>query len=211
MLIAHDQPLARSALENVLKAEPDIEVVAVCEEREADAEVQRCRPDVLLLSTDQDDTGSHTAAWLRTLPEPPITALLVDYRYGNNIATTVRSGVTGLLDKNSEPRHFVDAVRVLASRGTVLAEPFTKAVLNTLLKSAPTADRQSIASALSSRERSILALVAQGLSNKGIADQLFLSPGTVKSYLSEIMAKTGSSNRVQVAVLACKAGLIDTA
>ncbi|MFI2077519.1 hypothetical protein [Streptomyces triculaminicus] len=76
---------------------------------------------------------------------------------------------TGLLDKNSEPRHLVDAVRVLASRGTVLAEPVAKVVLSVFLKAATTADEDSKASVLSVRERSTAALVAEGLSNKDIA------------------------------------------
>ncbi|MEV4742513.1 response regulator transcription factor [Streptomyces sp. NPDC049555] len=151
-----------------------------------------------------------TLAWLRTLAKPPATALLVDDdRQDQDIAAAIEAGVTGL-HKNSEPQHFVDAVRVLASRGTIMSEPVAKTVLKAFLKTAA-ADEEHRTSTLSARERSILALVAAGLSDKDIADRSFLSPGTVKGYLSEIMAKTGVSNRVQAAVPARRAGLADVA
>jgi DNA-binding NarL/FixJ family response regulator len=134
--------------------------------------------------------------------------MLTTFDTDEYIGTALRGGAAGFLLKDTDPEQLVHAVRVLADGGRVLSPAVTDTVIAGYLDAGP--DRQTAARlrTMTTRELDVLALLGEGLSNAEIAARLFLSTGTVKDHISAILAKLGTSNRVQAAVFAHQAGLL---
>jgi len=209
VVVIDDETLVRSGLSLIVGSAPDIEVVATCSGGEAVAEVEKHRPDVVLLDIRMPDVDGLTVLrGLRALPEPPAVAMLTTFDSDEYIGTALRGGAAGFLLKDTDPEQLVHAVRVLASGGSILSPAVTGTVINGYLGASP--DRPTVARlrTMTTRELDVLALLGEGLSNAEIAQRLFLSTGTVKDHISAILAKLGTANRVQAAVIAHQAGLV---
>ncbi|MFI7243134.1 response regulator [Streptomyces qinglanensis] len=211
VVVVDDEELVRSGLRLVLGTAPDIEVVAVCGGGAAVATVLAHRPDVLLLDIRMPDVDGLTV--LRRLhadpdAEAPRTAMLTTFDAEEYLGAALHAGAAGFLLKDTAPEQLVHAVRVLADGGRVLAPGVTSTVIGGYLGGRHGTDAEHRAARLTCRERQVLALVGEGLSNNGIAQRLNLAHGTVKDHVSALLAKLGGLNRVQAAVLADRAGLV---
>ncbi|MFJ6609980.1 response regulator [Streptomyces sp. NPDC091289] len=210
--VVDDEQLVRSGLKLILGAAPDIDVVACCDGVDAVDRVREARPDVLLLDIRMPEVDGLTVLRrVGALTAPPAVAMLTTFDAGHYIDDALRSGAAGLLMKNTAPEQLVHAVRVLAAGGRILAPEAVGPVVEGYLAGGRDTGAAARTGALTGREGQVLALVGAGLSNREIARELRLSHGTVKDHVSAVLSKLGGVNRVQAAVLADRAGLIDGA
>ena len=217
VLIADDQELVRSGYRAILGTYPDIEVVgAATDGAEAVQMAQQLRPDVVLMDIRMPALDGIAAT--RDITGNPILAsthvlVLTTFDIDRYVYDALSAGASGFLLKDADPDEIADAVRVVA-RGDALIQP---SVMKRLIRdfaasaqsgSAPAAELRERVESLTDREREILVLVARGLANDRIGEQLFISPATVKTHLARIMAKTDSHDRAQLVMLAYEAGLV---
>ncbi|MFC9387539.1 response regulator [Streptomyces venezuelae] len=210
VVVVDDEALVRSGFQMILNASDSIEVVATAEGAQATDVIRRERPDVVLLDIRMPDVDGLTVLrQIQTLPEPPHVAMLTTFDTDEYILTALRSGASGFLLKDTEPEQLAQLVRTLAAGGVVMSPKASRA----LLRSHPGAGAPQDADVsrvglLSDRERDVLVLVAEGLSNADIGTRIHLSAGTVKDHVSSILTKLRVSSCVQAALLAERAGLL---
>ncbi|WKD36945.1 response regulator [Streptomyces xanthophaeus] len=213
VMVVDDEALVRSGLTMILNAAADIEVVAATGGGQALTAVATYAPDLVLLDIRMPDVDGLTIlARLMELPDPPVVAMLTTFDSDQYIASALRSGASGFLVKDTDPDELAHLVRSLAAGGVALAPQVTATVISGYLhhQGEQRATTHAV-SRLSARERDILVLLSQGLSNADIGRRLHLSIGTVKDYVSAVLAKLDVSNRVQAALWAQRAGLLDGA
>ncbi|NML51371.1 response regulator transcription factor [Streptomyces sp. R302] len=209
-MVVDDEALVRSGFRMILNASDGIEVVATAEGAQAADVVRRELPDVVLLDIRMPDVDGLTVLrQIRELPAPPHVAMLTTFDTDEYILTALRSGASGFLLKDTEPEQLAQLVRTLAAGGVVMSPKASRA----LLRGHPGAGAPQDADVarvglLSDRERDVLVLVAEGLSNADIGTRIHLSAGTVKDHVSSILTKLRVSSRVQAALLAERAGLL---
>lgn len=210
VVVVDDEALVRSGFQMILNASEGIRVVATAEGAQAADVIRREMPDVVLLDVRMPDVDGLTVLQqIQTLPEPPHVAMLTTFDTDEYILTALRSGAAGFLLKDTEPEQLAQLVRTLAAGGVVMSPKASRA----LLRGHPGAGAPQDADVarvglLSDRERDVLALVAEGLSNADIGTRIHLSAGTVKDHVSSILTKLRVSSRVQAALLAERAGLL---
>ncbi|MFE2125031.1 response regulator [Streptomyces amritsarensis] len=209
-MVVDDEALVRSGFRMILNASAGIEVVATAEGAQAADVIRRERPDVVLLDIRMPDVDGLTVLrQIQEMPEPPHVAMLTTFDTDEYILTALRSGASGFLLKDTEPEQLTQLVRTLAAGGVVMSPKASRA----LLRSHPGAAAPRDADAarvrlLSDRERDVLTLIAEGLSNADIGTRIHLSQGTVKDHVSSILTKLRVTSRVQAALLAERAGLL---
>jgi len=206
VVVVDDEALVRSGFELILSVSDDVRVVATAVGAEAVEAVRRERPDVLLLDIRMPDVDGLTVLRaVRALPEPPVVAMLTTFDTDEYVLTALRNGAAGFLLKDTEPEQLAQLVRTLAAGGVVLSPKASHAVL----RGHPEADEGvTRVGRLTERERQVLVLVAEGLSNGEIGARVHLSPSTVKDHVSTILGKPRVRSRVQAALLAQRAGLL---
>ncbi|WP_406335456.1 response regulator [Streptomyces sp. NBC_00203] len=201
----------RSGFRLILNAADDIEVVSTTAGAEAVDAVLRERPDVVLLDIRMPDVDGLTVLRkLRALPGTPVVAMLTTFDADEYILTALRSGAAGFLLKDTEPEQLAQLVRTLAAGGVVMSPKASRAVWQSHPGAAAVDDVEAArVGRLTEREREVLVLIAEGLSNADIGTRVHLSAGTVKDHVSSILTKLRVSSRVQAAPLAQRAGLLD--
>ncbi|MFC1407948.1 response regulator [Streptacidiphilus sp. N1-12] len=208
VVVVDDEALIRSGLAMILNTAPDIEVVATCSGLEALAVIQRDRPQVVLLDIRMPDVDGLTLLRrIRALPDGPYVAMLTTFDTDEYLDRAIGLGAGGFLLKDTEPELLARSVRAVATGAGCLSAP----VLRRLRESAPKAGRggDEAIGALSERERQVLGFLGHGLSNIEIGARMHLGAATVKDYVSAVLTKLGVANRIQAAVLAERAGLIE--
>jgi DNA-binding NarL/FixJ family response regulator len=215
VLLADDQPLLRRGFRMILEAEDGLTVAGEAGDgAEAVELARRCRPDVVLMDIRMPGTDGIEATRQITASEPGVRVLVLttfdvdEYAFG-----ALRAGASGFLLKDVRPGELVDAVRTVASGDAVVSPRVTRRLLEEYAQVLPVSGDQQAGrypqlSALTEREREVLAAVAQGLSNTEIAMSLYVSETTVKSHVGRILAKLGLRDRVQIVVLAYESGLV---
>jgi DNA-binding NarL/FixJ family response regulator len=213
VMFADDEELVRSGLRAMVSPASDIEVVGeAADGRTAVEAVRRFHPDVALLDIRMrtPDDGIRALRAIQTLPKPPAVAMLTTFDIDEYVSLALRFGANGFLLKDIEPIMLVRAIRDLARGGAVLDPGVAARMVNAhrdgQRASAPA--RELLAS-LSDREREVVTLIGQGLSNAEIGGRLHLSEATVKGYVSAVLSKIGAANRVQAALLAYRGGLVE--
>jgi DNA-binding NarL/FixJ family response regulator len=207
--VIDDEALVRSGLSMILAVPDDMDVVVSCDGVRAVEEITRERPDVVLLDIRMPEVDGITVlARVLALPDPPVVAMLTTFAADDQVTAALRAGAVGFLLKDTEPEQLIHAVRVLATGGSVLSPAVTRTVIGGYVATAADPDISELIAAMTDREREVLALLGEGLSNLEISQRLFLSVGTVKEYVSTVLAKLGAANRVRAAVLAHRAGLV---
>ncbi|WP_370082056.1 response regulator [Streptacidiphilus sp. MAP12-16] len=192
----------------ILGTAPDIEVVATCSGVESLAVVREHRPHVVLLDIRMPDIDGLTLLRrLRALPESPHVAMLTTFDTDEYLDQALRLGASGFLLKDTEPDILARSVRAVATGAGCLSAP----VLRRLREGGrPAGGRGSeVIDSLSERERQVLGFLGHGLSNIEIGARMHLGAATVKDYVSAVLTKLGVANRIQAAVLAERAGLIE--
>jgi DNA-binding NarL/FixJ family response regulator len=211
VMLADDEDLVRSGLRMILSSAGDIEVVAECDDGLLVADLARQhRPHVVLLDVRMRSADGLVALRrLRTLPEPPRVAMLTTFDVDEYVSEALRLGASGFLLKDTEPEQLVKAVRDLARGGAVLDPGVAARVLAAVADGERAAEpARRLLTSLSEREREVLQLIGQGMSNAEIGGALHLSEATVKGYVSSVLGKIGAVNRVQAALVAYRGGLI---
>jgi len=213
VLIVDDQALLRSALVNLLAAEEGIEVVGEAADGASAVEsARRHRPDVVVMDVRMPGSDGITAtADIVGDPDLAQTRILIltTFEVEENIVGALRAGASGFLAKDADPGEIVRAIRVVASGDALLSPAATRSVVERLLAQPQRLDAASPGlDNLTDREREVLGYVARGLSNHEIAGMLVVSPLTIKTHVSRILAKTGSRDRAQLVALAYSSGLI---
>lgn len=211
VMVVDDEALVRSGFELILSAADDIEVVATTAGAAAVDTVRAEGPDVVLLDIRMPDVDGLTVLrQLRALPEPPVVAMLTTFDADEYILTALRSGAAGFLLKDTEPDQLAQLVRTLAAGGVVMSPKASRAVWQSHPGAAVVDDEDATrVGRLTEREREVLVLIAEGLSNAEIGTRIHLSAGTVKDHVSAILTKLRVGSRVQAALLAQRAGLLD--
>jgi DNA-binding NarL/FixJ family response regulator len=208
VLVADDQPLARAGLAALLGAEPDVDVVAVAADGTEALDAARALvPDVACL--DVRMPGPSGIEVTRALCGPEATVrvpvlVLTTFDIDDYVFGALEAGASGFLLKDAEPEEIVSAVRQVAAGRGALDRAVTKRVLRefALRRSLQPVTAEGAAGVLTAREREILQLLAQGMSNEDIAAALTVEVSTVKSHLARMLPKLGVRSRLQAVVWA---------
>jgi len=204
VLIVDDHPLVRKGLQAILLSLDDMEVVGqAADGEEAVRECARTMPDVVLMDLVMPvmDGATATAAIRRRCPDTQVLAL-TSFTDEETIEGALRAGAIGYVLKNVSGEALAGAIRAARAGQSTLAQEAVQALMR--VASGP----YQPGSDLSTREREVLALLADGMRNAEIATRLYLSPSTVKTHVSRIMAKLNVSTRTEAAALAIRKHLI---
>ena len=210
VLIADDQSMVRHGFRMIVEAEPDMEVVAEAANGEqALAATRRFAPDVVLMDIRMPVLDGLEAA-RRILAEDgaPRVIMLTTFDLDEYVYESLCAGASGFLLKNSSPEQLVQAVRVVV-RGEALLDPaVTRGVIERFTGAgrSPAIQPEGLEE-LTPREREVLVLIARGLSNAEIGEELVVAPGTVKTHVANVLAKLRLRDRTQAIVLAYEHGL----
>ena len=209
--IADDQALVRAGFVSLLDAGDDITVVGEARDGAEAVELPgAARPDVLLMDVRMPGLDGIEAT-RRIVGDPDLVSVrvvvLTTYEVDEYVFEALRAGASGFLTKDVEPDDLRAAVRTVADGNALLTPSVTRRVVDAFAAAPHAAPDRSRLEVLSDRERDVLALVGQGLSNQEIADRLYLSPLTAKTHVSRIMQKLGVRDRAQLVVVAFQTGL----
>ena len=210
LLICDDQEVVREGLRAILGTVPGIEVVGVVANgAEAVESVPSLGPDVVLMDLNMPIKNGVQATREIAAAHPDVKVLvLTTYDAEEWVIDAIRAGAAGYMLKDAPRDQLVAAIKGTAE-GTTHVDPAVAGNLFTLVAAAGDVGTTNIADKLSDREMDVLRLLGKGLSNNEIAGQLFLSEGTVRNYVSAVLAKLQVSDRTQAAVLAVKHGLVE--
>ncbi|CAM5462018.1 response regulator transcription factor [Streptomyces tanashiensis] len=212
VVIADDEPLIRAGIRMILISDPEIEVVGEAADGRAAVEAARVHAaDVVLL-----DIQMPVLDGLSALPElrraAPAARVIILTTFGEreNVLRALEHGGAGFLLKDTAPAELIGAVRAAAAGDAYLSPAATRHVVERLAtgrEAARAEEARTRVAALSEKERDVLSLLGEGLSNADAGKRLHMSEATVKTYVSRILAKLHCENRVQAALLARDAGL----
>jgi DNA-binding NarL/FixJ family response regulator len=211
VLIADDQQLLRAGFRVILESEPDIEVVGEAADGiEAVDLVGSTRPDVVLMDIRMPRLdGLSATERLMTLPEPPRVVVLTTFDQNEYVVRALRAGAYGFLLKDAPASRLIAAIRAAAS-GEALIEPsITRRLIEQF--TAPDIEPTGVPPAMRSltdRELQVLRLMARGLSNAEIGEEMVIAETTVKTHVARVLTKLGVRDRVQAVVLAYDSGFV---
>jgi DNA-binding NarL/FixJ family response regulator len=213
ILIVDDQALVRAGFRMILEAEPDFEVVgeAANGAQAVDAAV-RLKPDVVLMDVQMPEVdGLEATRRLLEVDGGAKVVMLTTFDMDQYIYEALRVGASGFLLKDVPPEQLVAGIRAVSSGDALLAPSVTRRMIAEFVRRPPTSATrlEPKLAELTPREFEVLKLIAAGMSNAEIADQLFVSNTTVKTHVARILMKLGLRDRVQAVVLAYQSGLID--
>ncbi len=211
--IADDQALVRDGFRVQLGLVADMEFVGEASTGEQAVDLaQREQPDVLLMDVRMPVLDGIEAT--RRITSDPAAArvrvlVLTTFDVDEYVFAALRAGASGFLLKDATPEELLTAIRVVAAGDSLLAPSATRHLVTEFVsRPSPGRPRGTLLRALTDREREVLVLVAQGMSNAEVAGQLVMSPATAKTHVSRILAKLGLRDRAQLVIAAYESGLI---
>jgi DNA-binding NarL/FixJ family response regulator len=212
VLLADDQALLRAGLRMIVDATPDLEVVG---EASTGQEAVRLAADADIVLMDIRMLDLDGLAATRMITSDSALAatrvlILTTFEIDEYVFQALRAGASGFLGKSAEPDEVRAAIRTIAAGDSLLSPAATKSLIAQFLAgpehvSASTAERLTV---LTEREREVLTLVAEGMSNDEIAHHLIVSPSTAKTHVNRAMAKLDARDRAQLVVIAYQSGLV---
>jgi DNA-binding NarL/FixJ family response regulator len=216
VLLVDDQHMVRSGFSMMLSVEDDIDVVGEAANGALAVDQARAlRPDVVLMDVQMPVKDGIEATREIVAEDLAKVLILTTFDRDDYVFDGLRAGASGFLLKNAGPEQLVEAIRAVADGHALLAPEVTRRVIGAMTSgSAPDATSGSGAGGipglehLTEREREVLTLVAEGKSNGEIAKELFLGEATIKTHVSNCLAKLHARDRVQLVVLAHRAGLV---
>ncbi len=213
VVIADDQALVRGGFRAMLEAQPDIEVLGEAGDGEEALGLARdLRPDVVLMDVRMPKLDGLEAT--RRLLADPLAKrarvlMLTTFDRNAYVYEALKAGASGFLLKDAPPERLVDAVRTVAGGEALLAPAIVRRLIEQYVQQPPVdAGTPAALAGLSARELEVLRLLARGSSNSEIADELYVSPATIKTHVASIFSKLGLRDRVQAVVVAYETGLI---
>ncbi|MFH8389391.1 response regulator [Streptomyces sp. NPDC018036] len=214
LVIVDDDPLVRAGLALMLGGAGDVEIVGeAADGSEVEDLVDRVRPEVVLMDIRMPGVDGLTATErLRGRERAPQVVVLTTFHADEQVLRALRAGAAGFVLKDTPPAEILAAVRRVAAGDPVLSPAVTRQLMEHAAGSALDSRRSGARSrmaVLNEREREVAVEVGRGSSNAEIAAGLFMSVATVKTHVSRILAKLGLNNRVQIALLAYDAGLLE--
>jgi DNA-binding NarL/FixJ family response regulator len=212
VVLADDQALVRAGFRALLDAQDDIEVVGEADDGEEAIRLAKSLvPDVILmdirmpgldgLAATRAIAGDERLSGVRIV-------ILTTFELDEYVFEALRSGASGFLVKDTEPVELLRAVRAVAGGEALLSPSVTRRLIAEFATRAKEPMRSPELDHLTDREREVMALVAEGLSNEEIARRLYVSPATAKTHVSRAMIKLHARDRAQLVVLAYESGLV---
>jgi DNA-binding NarL/FixJ family response regulator len=211
VLLADDQALVRAGFRSLLDAQDDVEVVGEAGNgEEAVRMAAELMPDLVLMDIRMPEVDGLEAT-RRIAADPRLAetkvVILTTFGLDEYVFEAIRAGASGFLVKDTEPAELVQAVRVVAAGEALLSPSVTRQLISEFAARA----KEPVAGGLeelTDREREVVGLVAEGLSNEEIAGRLSMSPATAKTHVSRAMGKLGARDRAQLVVMAYESGLV---
>ncbi|MFL5644549.1 MAG: response regulator [Chloroflexota bacterium] len=214
VLLVDDQELVRTGFRMILTDQPDIEVVGeAADGKQGIDAAQRLQPDVVVMDIRMPvlDGIEATRRIVRDAAVPNARVLiLTTFDADENVVEALRAGASGFLLKDVTPADLVVAIKTIAAGEALLAPAVTRRLLDRYADRLPPVNEERNAALrdLTEREVEVLKLVGRGLSNREIAESLFLAEPTVKTHISHVFDKLDLRDRAQAVVLAYEAGLV---
>lgn len=212
VLIADDQELVRSGFAMILEAEADITVVGEAEDGHAAlAASGQLNPDVVLMDIRMPDMDGLEATRQLLRDDPALTRVLIltTFDLDEYVYQALHAGASGFLLKDSPPDQLLAATRIVAGGDALLAPSITRKVIQEFARRpGRSLTPPAGLSDLTAREHEVLTLLARGLSNSQIADQLIISDATVKTHVARVLMKLNLADRVHAVIFAYETGLV---
>ncbi|RGC66963.1 Transcriptional regulatory protein LiaR [Micromonospora sp. MW-13] len=213
VMLVDDQAVVRAGFRVILEQAGDIEVVAEASNGSSAVELaRRLHPDVICMDVRMPG-GDGLAATRQIVADaagaPPAVLVVTTFDLDEYVFGALESGASGFILKDCEPEDLIDAVRRLANGYGLVDQAVTHRVISEFARRRPAPPSDAAAAhQLTAREQEIVGLLAKGLSNVEIAEELFIETSTVKSHLGRAMAKIGVRDRLQTVVWAYQNGLV---
>lgn len=217
VLLVDDQAMVRAGFRMILETEDDITVVGEAANGAEALEVtRRVQPDVVLMDVQMpvmDGIEATRQLLAGTASGTARVMILTTFERDEYVFEALRAGASGFLLKNAPPEDLIDAIRIIADGQALLAPSVTRRLIEEFTRQPATtpAVRPDALRTLTERETEVLHLVARGRSNTEIADALFVSEATIKTHVSNVLAKLDLDNRVQAVIFAYESGLVTRA
>lgn len=212
VLIADDQSIVREGLRTILEMEEGLEIVGeAAGGQEAVVRTSELLPDVVLMDIRMKDMdGVEATRRIRAATPSTKVIILTNYDEDENIFESIKAGASGYLMKDIVPQQLVSSIKSVAEGYTLVYPSVARRVLDEFRRMGEPAEKPEnvLLEKLTGREQEVLSLIAEGLSNREIANKLFLSEKTVKTHITNIFSKLQISSRAQAVVLALKQGLV---
>ena len=211
VLLADDHTILRAGLRMMLSVQPDIEIVGEASDgRQAIAEAQRLQPDVILMDITMPEVNGieATRQVKKLLPETRVLGLTM-HENEEYLFQVLRAGASGYILKEAADTELISAIRIVNNGSFYLSPSAQSMMVGDYLLRVRTGEERDSYSELTEREREILKLVADGLTNNQIAERLIISPKTVDTHRTHIMDKLNLHNRAELVKYAMRRGLLE--
>jgi len=211
VLLADDHTILRAGLKMMLNAQPDIEVVGEAQDgRQAIHEAQRLQPDIVLMDiTMPEVNGIEATKQVKKLLPDIRVLILTMHEHDEYVFQTLRAGASGYMLKEAADTELITALHVIQSGQFYLSPAAQSVMVGDYLQRVRTGEEKDSYSSLTEREREILKLVAEGLTNNQIAERLVISPKTVDTHRTHIMDKLNLHSRAELVKYAIRRGLLE--
>ena len=212
VLLVDDDDLMRAGLKSVLSSDETIEVVGEAGDgRVALSRIRDLRPDLVLMDIRMPELDGISATREVLVAEPGVkVVVLTTFEQDDYIFEALSAGASGFLLKRTKPEELIAAIHTVAAGDSLLSPSVTRRVIDRMAtQPSPVASSRRL-DQLTPREHQVLELVARGLSNREIAEALFIEESTVKTHVKRILMKLGLRDRVQAVILAYEMGVIRT-
>ena len=230
VVVADDQALVRVGFCGIISATPGFVVVGEAGNgAEAVEAARRARPDVILMDVRMPVMDGIEATRQITQSTDVRALILTTFDLDEYVFAALRAGASGFLLKDTLPAELLTAIRVVAAGDALLAPSVTRRLIGEFARTAPAAGAVSgladpavktaaggrctadlLARVVTEREREVLTMVARGLSNAEVAEQLTISPATAKTHVAHLLTKLDARDRIQLVIMAYQSGLVTT-
>jgi DNA-binding NarL/FixJ family response regulator len=210
--LADDQALVRMGLRVLIESESDLVLAGEADNgRDAVRLIRRTRPDVVLMDIRMPELDG-ISALRQVTADPALTGvrviMLTTFELDEYVFDALQAGAAGFLIKDSHPADMLRAIRLVAAGESLLSPSVTRRVIESFTSRSALRRPHPRLAELTEREREVLGLIGEGLSNEEIANRLVVSPATARTHFSRAMVKLGARDRAQLVVIAYQSGLV---